>query len=56
MASLTKILATLPVLMELEEKGVVSLDTETWGNIARFQVKQIKKESPLKVCSLTMQD
>ncbi len=27
-ASLTKILATLPVLMELEEKGVVSLDTE----------------------------
>ena len=27
-ASLTKILATLPLLMELEEKGVVSLDTK----------------------------
>ncbi|MDD7886320.1 glycoside hydrolase family 3 N-terminal domain-containing protein [Flavivirga sp. 57AJ16] len=27
-ASLTKILATLPLLMELEEKGIVSLDTK----------------------------
>jgi len=36
-ASLTKILATLPLLMELEEQGIVSLDSELWQLLPEYK-------------------
>ena len=46
-ASLTKILATLPLLMELEEKGVVSLDSKL-GNLLPEYNRSNKKSITLK--------
>ena len=46
-ASLTKILATLPLLMELEEKGIVSLNTKL-GTILPGYKKTNKKDITLK--------
>ncbi|MBB3122993.1 beta-glucosidase-like glycosyl hydrolase/CubicO group peptidase (beta-lactamase class C family) [Mesoflavibacter sabulilitoris] len=46
-ASLTKIVATLPLLMELEEKGVVSLDTKLSDIIPEYK-KSNKKDVTLK--------
>ncbi|MGB6269627.1 MAG: glycoside hydrolase family 3 N-terminal domain-containing protein [Olleya sp.] len=46
-ASLTKIVATLPLLMELEEQGIVSLDTKLSEIIPLYQ-KSNKKEVTLK--------
>ena len=46
-ASLTKILATLPVLMELEEKGSVSLDSKLSTLIPAYK-KSNKKDITLK--------
>ncbi|WP_339755640.1 glycoside hydrolase family 3 N-terminal domain-containing protein [uncultured Winogradskyella sp.] len=46
-ASLTKILATLPVLMELEEKGSVSLDSKLSSIIPEYK-KTNKKNITLK--------
>jgi len=46
-ASLTKILATLPLLMELEEKGIVSLDTKL-SKILPEYVNSNKKNITLK--------
>ncbi len=46
-ASLTKILATLPLLMELEEKGIVTLDTKL-GQILPSYKESNKKNITLK--------
>ena len=46
-ASLTKILATLPLLMELEEKGIVSLDTKL-SKILPEYANSNKKDITLK--------
>ena len=46
-ASLTKIVATLPLLMELEEKGVVSLDTKLSDIIPEYKNSN-KKDVTLK--------
>ncbi|EGV45064.1 beta-N-acetylglucosaminidase [Bizionia argentinensis JUB59] len=46
-ASLTKILATLPLIMELEEKGIVSLDTKL-SRILPDYVNSNKKDITLK--------
>ncbi len=46
-ASLTKILATLPLLMELEEQGIVSLDTKL-GQILPSYKESNKKNITLK--------
>lgn len=46
-ASLTKILATLPLLMELEEKGVVSMDTKLSDILPEYE-KSNKKNVTLK--------
>ena len=41
-ASLTKILATLPLLMELEEKGVITLDTKLSKILPEYQASNKK--------------
>ena len=41
-ASLTKIVATLPLLMELEEQGIVSLDSKLSEVIPEYK-NQIKR-------------
>jgi len=46
-ASLTKIVATLPLLMELEEQGIVSLDTKL-STILPYYKKSNKKNITLK--------
>lgn len=46
-ASLTKILATLPLLMELEEKGVVSLDTKLSKMLPEYKESN-KKDITIK--------
>lgn len=46
-ASLTKIVATLPLLMELEEKGIVSLDTKLSKILPEFK-KSNKENITLK--------
>ncbi|RAJ16184.1 glycoside hydrolase family 3 N-terminal domain-containing protein [Olleya aquimaris] len=46
-ASLTKIVATLPLLMELEEQGIVSLDTKLSEIIPQYK-KSNKKDVTLK--------
>ncbi|MEJ6791481.1 MAG: glycoside hydrolase family 3 N-terminal domain-containing protein [Lacinutrix sp.] len=46
-ASLTKIVATLPLLMELEEQGIVSLDTKL-STILPFYKKSNKKNITIK--------
>ncbi|MGY0392384.1 glycoside hydrolase family 3 N-terminal domain-containing protein [Bizionia sp. KMM 8389] len=46
-ASLTKILATLPLIMELEEKGIVSLDTKLSEILPEYQNSN-KKDITLK--------
>ncbi len=46
-ASLTKILATLPLLMELEEKGIVSLNTKLSAMLPGYK-KTNKKDITLK--------
>ncbi len=42
-ASLTKILATLPLLMELEEQGIVNLDSPLWKLLPEY--KQSNKDT-----------
>jgi len=46
-ASLTKILATLPLLMELEEQGIVSLNTKLSGILPEYK-KSNKKDITIK--------
>ncbi|WP_299126225.1 glycoside hydrolase family 3 N-terminal domain-containing protein [uncultured Winogradskyella sp.] len=51
LASLTKILATLPILMELEQKGSVSLDDKLGNLIAEYKTSNKKNVTLKKMLS-----